>query len=260
MFTMFLIIQPFLEAGNIMERYDFDKRIYVTANTPVTQAQIPGYLCPSDDAAGRKVYHPNNAYGPTYYGRSNYGACFGSTNFYGPNAPTNLTLHGGGANHAKCWTGQVETDGPFREQGKRTGRKLNEIQDGTSHTVMASELIAGIGDTYDGSPNHGDLRGLWLMDWMGGGLYTHWLTPNNSAPDAMEANYCMDMPDTGLPCAPQSIEALTYAGARSRHPRGVNAVFVDGRVDFYGDEVDSFVWRALSTIKMQTWESPGMQQ
>ncbi|MBU4270333.1 MAG: DUF1559 domain-containing protein [Planctomycetes bacterium] len=259
-FSMFLLIQPFIEAGNIMERYDFDKRMYYEpTNLLVSQAQIPGYVCPSDDSAGRRCYNPGNVYGPTYWGRSNYGACFGSANFYGPNGPSNLSLYSNGTNYAKCWTGLVETDGPFRNQGKMTGRELNEIKDGTSHTVMASELIAGITDIYTGPPNQGDLRGLWIVNWMGGAIYTHWLTPNSSAPDGIESGYGVNRPDVGLPCYTES-ERNSHAAARSRHPRGVNVVFVDGHVDFYGDDIDSFVWRALSTIRTQPWETLGMQQ
>ncbi len=258
-FTMFLLIQPFIEKGNIMEKFNFDLRVYDIANTPVTQSQIPAYLCPSDTSAGRKVYDPGNVFGPTHWGRSNYGACFGSLNFYGPFG-ADVSLYGPGANYVKCWRGELETDGPFRNQGKRTGRKLNEIKDGSSHTVMASELIAGIPDEYTAA-NTADLRGVWVMNWMGGGLYTHQFTPNSSAPDAMQSGYCRNQPDAGLPCKDESKEGLTYAAARSRHPRGVNAVFVDGHVDFYGDDINSFVWMALSTIKAtQPWETPGVQQ
>jgi prepilin-type processing-associated H-X9-DG protein len=41
---------------------------------------------------------------------------------------------------------------------------------------------------------------------------------------------------------------LEHVAARSLHPGGVNVVFADGHVEFYEDEVDLVVWRALSTI------------
>ena len=74
---MFLLIQPFLEEGNLTARYDFTKRIYDPHNAFMTQTQIPGYVCPSDTGGGRK--------GNGDYGRSNYATCFGSTNYGGPN-------------------------------------------------------------------------------------------------------------------------------------------------------------------------------
>ena len=83
----------------------------------------------------------------------------------------------------------------------------------------------------------------------GTSCYTHWLTPNSSAGDAIPALHQCATPD--MPCAartePQRVGA-DYAAARSQHPGGVNAVFVDGHVDFYCDNIDSCVWRALSTI------------
>jgi prepilin-type processing-associated H-X9-DG protein len=45
-----------------------------------------------------------------------------------------------------------------------------------------------------------------------------------------------------------AFNADTYA-ARSRHPGGVNAAFVDGSVHFVKNTVDINTWRALSTTK-----------
>ena len=75
----------------------------------------------------------------------------------------------------------ADTDGTFRIQGKRTGRKLAEITDGTSHTIMVSELLAGRDDSMDGTDV--DLRGLWSLTWMGMSMYSHFHTPNTSAGD-----------------------------------------------------------------------------
>ena len=44
-----------------------------------------------------------------------------------------------------------------------------------------------------------------------------------------------------------------YAAARSKHPDGGNVAFVDGHVEFYTNEVDGWVWRALSTFKKSVW-------
>jgi prepilin-type processing-associated H-X9-DG protein len=38
------------------------------------------------------------------------------------------------------------------------------------------------------------------------------------------------------------------AGARSYHPGGVNAVFVDGHVEFKSDSIDLLLWQALASI------------
>jgi prepilin-type N-terminal cleavage/methylation domain-containing protein/prepilin-type processing-associated H-X9-DG protein len=248
-FSMFLILQPFIEAGNIMDRFDFNGRVYDAINVPVSQAELPAYLCPSDDGAGRKW--------DKRFARSNYAACFGSEDLLGPKWDGTGLYSTTFVNNSD--SGLLETDGPFRVQGRKTGRGLNEIKDGTSQTVMASELLAGKADVYqgDGAGQGGDIRGMWIMIAMGSSSYTHWLTPNSSAGDALAANRSVNMAAEGLPATGQpgdEVNGNNYAAARSRHPGGVNAVFVDGHVDFFTDNIDRDTWRGLSTISMQPWE------
>jgi prepilin-type N-terminal cleavage/methylation domain-containing protein/prepilin-type processing-associated H-X9-DG protein len=245
-YSMFLVVLPFLEASNLMDRFDFSKRIYDGDNELVAVVQPAPYVCPSDDGAGRKW--------DKRYARSNYAGCFGSGYFLGPNYSSS-----GGTPYsdpASCDAGAYETDGPFRLQGKRTGRTIAEIKDGTSQTAMLSELITGKDDVYQDDNKRGDIRGLWAHCWMGASAYTHWLTPNASAGDGLFGVWCDDSPQEGLPCTPQtSLFANNYATARSRHPGGVNIVFVDGHVDFYSSNIDRTVWRGLSTTEMQSWET-----
>tara|TARA_B100000809_G_scaffold161725_1_gene159026 strand:- start:117 stop:635 length:519 start_codon:yes stop_codon:yes gene_type:complete len=136
----------------------------------------------------------------------------------------------------------VETDGSFRIQGKRTGRKLAKITDGTSHTIMVSELIAGKVDVSDSTGY--DSRGLWIMTWMGDSMYTHFLTPNSSAGDGMHVSTCR--PSIDMPCNPIHHES-GYVAARSLHPGGVVAVSGDGHVGFYSNDIDLLAWQALAT-------------
>jgi prepilin-type N-terminal cleavage/methylation domain-containing protein/prepilin-type processing-associated H-X9-DG protein len=252
-FSMFALIQPFVEAGNLSEQFDFTKRIYLSPNNLVIREQLPVYLCPSDDGAGRRYActGPNDG-----KGRSNYAACFGSEDWLGPKWDgQNLW---GSSFTSNPDSGLLETDGTFRIQGKKTGRGLNEIKDGTSYTVMASELLVGTVDEYVSvNPGQGgDMRGAWAYIEPGTSVYTHWLTPNSSAGDAITPAQCVSTP--GMPCGVQlnANEGDDYAAARSRHPGGVNAVFVDGHVDFHSDNIDSNLWRALGTIQAtQAWET-----
>jgi prepilin-type N-terminal cleavage/methylation domain-containing protein/prepilin-type processing-associated H-X9-DG protein len=248
-FSMFLILQPFLEAGNIVEQFNFAGRVYDADNVRVSQAEIPAYLCPSDDGAGRKW--------DKRFARSNYAACFGSEDLLGPKWDGTSLYSSPFLNNSD--SGLLETDGPFRVQGRKTGRGLNEIKDGTSQTVMASEVLAGKADVYqgDGAGQGGDIRGMWIMIAMGSSSYTHWLTPNSSAGDTLAVNRSVNMPAEGLPATGQSgdeVNGNNYAAARSRHPGGVNAVFIDGHVEFFSDNIDRNTWRGLSTISMQPWE------
>ena len=61
-------------------------------------------------------------------------------------------------------------------------------------------------------------------------VYSHYYTPNSTTYD------CLRGPDFG------------WRTARSRHPGGVNAVFVDGSVHFIKNTVSVATYRALGTI------------
>ena len=238
-FSTFLLIQPFLEQGHLYDRYDFYGNSRIYSNSQVNGVQIPGYLCPSDGAKGREWIVPSLNNRP--FARSNYVTCFG-TAMQIPNP----------AHFSALWfpgfdlDGELaDTDGYFRIQGKRTGRKLADITDGTSNTIMASELLAGKAGVSDGSSDV-DLRGLWSHTWMGMSMYTHFHTPNSSAGDAIE--HCV--PEIDMPCDPQARadQLMTgHAAARSQHPGGVVALFGDGHIRFFGDTIDLFVWRAMAT-------------
>jgi prepilin-type processing-associated H-X9-DG protein len=254
-YSMFLLIQPFIEAGNIMDRFNFTGRVYDADNLKVAKSELPAYLCPSDDGTGRR-WNDN-------FARSNYGACFGSEDFLGPKWDSQ-TLYSS-PYLLNSDSGNLETDGPFRVQARKTGRGLNEIKDGTSQTVMASELLSGRVDKYSGDApgKGGDIRGMWIMIAVGSSCYTHWLTPNSSAGDGLAANRCVDTPSEGLPCkgiSSDEADGNNYAAARSRHPGGVNSVYVDGHVAFASESIDGTLWRGLSTIVQQPWEPVAVQQ
>lgn len=238
-YSIFLLIQPYIEQGNIHMKYDFSLRVYEGDNELVAQSHIPAYICPSDNADNRKW--------ADRYARSNYAACFGNNTFCG------LDSNGASpydASDAELDSEQYETGGVFRLQAKRTGRKLRDIVDGTSNSVMMSEILSGQADIRISESNRGDMRGLWAHLWMGMSVYSHRLTPNSSAGDYLWSTWCQigNMPEVGLPCDPAADRIHNYVAARSHHPGGVNVVFVDGHVNFYSDLVDLDLWQALSTI------------
>ena len=237
-YSMFLLIQPFLEQGNIEELFDYDERVYIgEGNNIVTRSQIPSYLCPSDDAQGRSW---NGR-----FARSNFVACFGSTNLC-PLLPDNSQVIYPEVDDIDFDGPRVENDGVFRLQASRKGRGLREITDGTSHTAMVSELLAGRGDEPGRDKDH---RGLWIMVHAGGSMYTHFTTPNSSAGDGIVSWYTPDNPPPDMPCEPRP-NYIGWAAARSQHPGGVNVAFVDGHVEFKNDEVDRFLWQALASINV----------
>ena len=239
----FLIqILPFIEETELNDAYDYTARVY---NQPqlgtrtVIGAQISIYTCPSDDALGR--------WWADRFARSNYACCFG-TGTWVPNA-TGSVLNTHSYDVEQMLGDLTDTDGAFRTF---QGRKLSDIRDGTSHTMLASEVRAGQHDDNLGHLDRGDLRGQWGHPFMGCTAYSHQTTPNTSAPDQMDSRFCTArvMATPGMPCNPNTtqIYSFWYAAARSQHPGGVIAVAADGHIRFYEDDIDLFVWRALATI------------
>ena len=235
-FTAFQQILPYIEQQAVYDQIDWFNFPGCCPWAQMHDIQIPGYQCPSDDTKGRSLWF---FWGPAYFARSNYVMSFGSDR-YSPESrqPQNGSCRTKGA----C---DHDNDGAFREG---ESRKLRSFVDGTSQTVMMSELVAG---RCDSQPECGvfDLRGCWAEPFMGPSAYTHRLTPNSAAPDS--SGYCPStyINDPIQPCTAVSGSDQTwYVAARSLHPGGVNAVYVDGHVSFHDDGIDHFLWKALSTI------------
>lgn len=235
--TAFFQVLPFLEQGAVEGslNYDDDWLSYHTHdNRYPGSATIPTYSCPSDNTKGRVVKF--RAYGKDIpRSRSNYAMCYGKDFIWNcdhpspqnKNPPDNITENGG----------------PFRYHHSR---KLRDFIDGTSNTLIISEVIAGRVDV----PGSGkiDFRGIWAWPDVGS-AYLHVETPNSSVPDCLRDISCGDPLVEVSPCSPTCQECDGRPAARSFHPGGVNAVACDGSVTFFSDSIDLYTWRALSTIQ-----------
>lgn len=238
--TWLVFVLPQIEQDNLYNCYNFagdnrpdrpssfdkDLRYFGPANRTVTSTRIETYLCPSDSINapvtaedGLRVVSCTS---------QNYAVNFGNVSQDQLNRPN---LKFGGAPF-------TDVGSPLADRGlaARPTVSIRDVLDGTSQTLLASEVIVGQGY---------DLRGFsWWGDAAG---FEAFRTPNSSMPDVMvDADYCRDRAPNP-PCTAVNDTMTDVYAARSRHTGGVNASMIDGSVRFVKDSIDPAVWQAIST-------------
>ena len=223
-FNAFCHILPYIEQKNLYDRFDTTKNSYAAVNRPPRATEIPTFFCPSDSAAGRKI-----DWGP------------------GPMSLGNVAFANSvdGYHNAQ---GTCTFDSPT---GRRPAlyvnskTKLTDIIDGTSNTIVLSEMLTDKSSTVT-DPDV-DIRGLW-SDTFGCG-FSGKLSPNSSLGDECQSN-CRDDPAHGTPVQPYQKPYWGHwaNGARSRHPGGVNVCRADGSVHFVMETIDLALWQSMISI------------
>jgi prepilin-type N-terminal cleavage/methylation domain-containing protein/prepilin-type processing-associated H-X9-DG protein len=229
-------VLPFLEQGNLFQAVDTYMKTIIPAgetyagsyppwlcwatnsngnvsNSPGRLNVVPSTYCPSDGNSPKTMTVAGNQQGF----HSNYVACAGSTAFNDPTVSSN----------GQALNGMFY---PFSQT------KIASVVDGTSNTLMTSEIIV-VPDT----TTH-DLRGRVYNSWQGNVEFSTLYPPNTSVSD--KSNYCIPLP----PFAPCTLTAtLVEQAARSYHTGGVNAGLADGSVRFVSNNVTPTTWLALGT-------------
>jgi prepilin-type N-terminal cleavage/methylation domain-containing protein/prepilin-type processing-associated H-X9-DG protein len=270
--TWMIPILPYMEQDNLFKYYiNFGglDRDYVTgAVTPryagtamgggnrfVAQQRLKSFTCPSDTP---QIWASNNTT------KHNYAVNAGNTTFFQVALPIGCTpgkpgctpflgapfgyyngaaidSTGFGWDSTINWAPDSPNPGPMANpasgiMGKQS--TITSISDGTSNTLMASEVIQGATD---------DLRGY---TWWGGAAgFTTYLTPNSPLPDVETGGICHNMPPNP-PCTETSTLAYPrMMAARSRHSGGVNAAMCDGSVHFISNTVNYITWQAMGSAQ-----------
>ncbi|QDU29060.1 hypothetical protein ETAA8_41670 [Anatilimnocola aggregata] len=115
---------------------------------------------------------------------------------------------------------------------------LKQLTDGTTHTVMISEIRC---------PKN-PLDGRGIMHYPEGPLFHHNRTPNSLVPDEIRTAWCQttaQAPCIGAYAAYNSIRDLRTA--RSSHSGGVNILLADCSVRFVSEVINLSTWTALSS-------------
>jgi type II secretory pathway pseudopilin PulG len=218
-------------------------------------------LCPSQEFAAR--FNPYDIEGGSPLGDGGWGIHSGEGDRAGQSVHYMENL--GKANYVGCWGGFGFNSGryyysginlgPYRGvfspvairrgngrgewiMGYGQGTKQDEIVDGLSHTMLASEIIA-VNDTFD-------VRGIWMAPLMGGVAFTAEFNPNPKNPDRIL--FCVS---DVVPCTkvPDPTTITTSASARSNHPGGVSVVMADNSVFFIQNDITNLIWGSRATIK-----------
>jgi prepilin-type N-terminal cleavage/methylation domain-containing protein/prepilin-type processing-associated H-X9-DG protein len=208
-------ILPFLEAGTLSNAFNYSGGVngpnYIGSvqNQTVIGTRVGTYNCPSDVA---------QIFLATWRPKFNYGANWGNTDL------TQATV--GTITFQKS---------PFTFDAVYG---INAITDGTSNTLLNSELLQ--------TRSSNDLRSEWWND--SSCQFMTYITPNSTVPDSLEA-YCVSNPAQNEPCVTGGSYNIQFLGSRSRHPGGVNSLFADGSVKFIKSTVSLPIWQALGSIQ-----------
>lgn len=184
-------------------------------------ARLPVFECPSDPSAS-KLQNPDldcfGAFTGKTHGRLSYAANFGRGQMTAP--------------------GRVA--GVF---GKYYGARIADIHDGTSNTLLVSEIIPGGRCTIRGAHSYDE--GPVIMQDYG---------PNDLTPDLVRICDASDANSPVAPCAHSSgnwgtlteLDMVLHT-SRSMHPGGVMAGLCDGSSRFVSETIALDIWQSLGT-------------
>jgi prepilin-type processing-associated H-X9-DG protein len=121
---------------------------------------------------------------------------------------------------------------------------MNDAADGTSNTLMVSEVVVPKDIGYMGY--------VGIPRYAGGAGFTTWFPPNGTGDYLARQCYIQDDPGTCTkPGSWTDARHVPFAiiTARSKHSGGVNAALMDGSVRFFPSSINIDTWRALSTTQ-----------
>jgi prepilin-type N-terminal cleavage/methylation domain-containing protein/prepilin-type processing-associated H-X9-DG protein len=256
-FTWVHLMLPYIEEQSLQDLFDLDMAAIAPVNLQARRVKIDLLTCPSDEEVFNQ---PNsNTFARWYY---NYAANWGNTSkgqqdinlaTMGPSGLT-VDIDGDGGRD----TGMYPFLGAPFTFGE--GIPMRKLSDGTSKTLMYAEV-----KTYpltDGQDWHGSIGDCTIC--RGGQGFTTLLPPNVDGDlsngridvtDEFPATFDPEWPVSaqGVSTPPagaagyRAVVNRAYTAARSQHPGGVNAAHCDGSSQFYSNDIDEVVWRALGS-------------
>jgi prepilin-type N-terminal cleavage/methylation domain-containing protein len=197
------------------------------AMRPAADLNLAGWQCPSDSIVS--LQFAANTLDPSMprFARISYAASMG----VGP-------MEGNIVVPAKLLTGLTSNERVPGVFGYNYGASIDQISDGTSNTLLLSELIGGHAMTIRGSQVYYE-----------GPVFMADHCPNDYTPDLVRWCDPEDLdPRAVSPCQLGSMTlGMVIHTSRSAHPGGVVAALCDGSTRFVGDTVSLRLWQSLAT-------------
>jgi len=225
---------PYVEQQAMYDRYQAWNGIWVMDTPPeIKDAVVTTFVCPTDPRA--PGFGGGGGFRSGGYGfQGNYVACAGD-DYIKINRPP-PPLDNGNSDY-----GMHALSGIFYSN---SAIRIEDVKDGASKTLVLSEVK--IRGSRSGG-GWGGAGGYW-----GGGQhasfgFTTMEPPNTSVADRIWQ--CKDQTFPGSPCLNVGDDINKCVFARSYHAAGVNAAMADGSVNFFGDDVNLTVWKALGTYR-----------
>jgi len=249
-----VLILPFIEQDNLYNQVQGSINLWMSVSTTdktwanIRANTVPIYLCPSDGRnktlCTRNLANlpPNTPAGVAGWARGNYAANFG------PHYTYSSRQNGGSSTGGPYG---LPGQGPFlvwtQASGtNKIGMGVANIPDGSSNTLLVSEVLAGI--------NGDDPRGVWAFGLAGSSaIVAHadgdCIKPNDKNGPGQPgcSDDIRDAPDVPAQNGSNWTSCNSnQATARSRHSGGVNALLGDGSVRFIRDSIDQRSWWILN--------------
>lgn len=203
------------------------------ANSTVIGSKVGAFQCPSDRSLTWR-FSPASPAPPSLQqvivGKGNYAVSWGNTQW----GQEDMTIQ----NRMVRFLPSA-----FGHNGRLS---FASVTDGLAATVFMAEVRQGL--DYD-------IRGAVAAVTPGGGGFMTRFGPNKfvdfygsgATVDLLASPwFCVDEP--GMPCAWTFARAQAFAGSRSLHPGGINALMGDGSVRFLKESINHPIWIALNTI------------
>jgi prepilin-type N-terminal cleavage/methylation domain-containing protein/prepilin-type processing-associated H-X9-DG protein len=243
-------ILPLMEQGPMFNSVNFTLPYTRPDNYTVASTTVSSFICPSELDSSPT---PPSDFFNTPKAVSNYGLNMGDWFVFAAGGPVNRAVF-----------------------APNTCRKFSNFTDGTSNTVLASEVkvrgpefncIPGLSnisnpasvpdptaDPFTVAPEYGGTCGgvgQGHTAWVDGnaqetGMTTAW--PPNKQILGLHGEGDLDLQGTPLFMGGALGPTFAAITSRSYHPGGVNAVFADGSVRFIKSSIAGPIWRALGSV------------